>query len=489
MGKGVIGFIFGHIYGIIVVSVITIAIILIYFWRRKKVSLERGISATNPGDQEEENEMVKNQDRHKTARLQEDDTTSARDDQSIARNVLALSHKHIDIINCMIKRKNKEARNFKGQMKLLRKELEIKRNLNIYDKREHTKKGIDLLEEHNLLDALEEFNEAIKEKPSDTIARISLGIIYLNINEYKKAAKCFDKALIMAKDVYGYDHPFTAKRYNSIGKAWEKHVYKHKKAVKNYNMALNINKTAYGNEHPSVADTYSNIGEAWEARGDHKKAIKFYSKALKINKAIYEDEHPSVAVIYNKLGEIWKNSGRYDKAIKNFDRALRINLVAYGDGYPSVADTYSSIGETRRCLSEYDKALENFDKALKINKAISGDGHPSVVIIYNNIGDVWNRLGEYNKALYYYDKALKTVLNIYGKRKSDVAATYSNSKAEYSNSKAEWKNLGDYKHRYNSAIKFAEKTYEIFKRLLGEKNPNTQKTKKNLELIRKIDSE
>lgn len=75
-------------------------------------------------------------------------------------------------------------------------------------------------------------------------------------------------------------------------------------ALQYYNKALKLAKDQYGENHPVVALSYNNIGAVYDSQGVYDKALENYEKALKIQLGILGEEHPKTKVVRNNIAKV-----------------------------------------------------------------------------------------------------------------------------------------------------------------------------------------
>ncbi len=310
--------------------------------------------------------------------------------------------------------------------------------------------------------------QAVSLNPNDIDAQLFLGDIEEKMGKSKEALPRNLKALALAQQKYGENHPDVATCYSNIGNVYNS-LGEYEKALEFYQKALKIQLQVLGENHPSVATSYNNIGFVYDSLGEFTQALEFYQKALKIQLQVLGENHPDVATSYNNIGSVYDSLGEYEKALEFYQKALKIRLQVLGGNHPSVATSYNNIGMVYNNLGEFTQALEFYQKALKIQLQALGENHPDVATSYNNIGSVYAKLGEYEKALKFLQKALKIQLQVLGENHPSVATSYNNIGSVYDS-------LGE----YEKALEFHQKGLKVFLQVYGENHPNIQVALKNL---------
>ncbi len=308
--------------------------------------------------------------------------------------------------------------------------------------------------------AQEAHQQAVSLNPNNLVAQAHLGSIEQKMAQYQQALKRHLKALALAQEKHGENHPDVATSYNNIGLVYAD-LGENSKALEFYQKALKILLQVLSENHPKVATCYNNIGLVYEDLGEYAKALEFHQKALKIYLQVLGENHPDVARSYNNIGSVYNNLGEHGKALEFYHQGLKIRLQVLGENHPDVAQSYNNIGNVYNNLGEHGKALECHQKALKIKLQVLGENHPDVAQSYNNIGSVYDNLGENGKALECHQKALKIYLQVLGENHPEVATSYDNIGSVYDN-------LGE----NGKALECHQKALKIRLQVLGENHPD-----------------
>ena len=97
-----------------------------------------------------------------------------------------------------------------------------------------------------------------------------------------------------------------------------------------YARALALAEEALGPEHPEVAVYVNNLGNVLQALGDLAGARAAYERALRIGEASFGPHHPEVATHVNNLGRVLQDLGDLAGARAAYERALRIDEASFG---------------------------------------------------------------------------------------------------------------------------------------------------------------
>ncbi len=320
--------------------------------------------------------------------------------------------------------------------------------------------GADFEKNLQYVQAQEAHQQAVSLNPNDLDAQLDLGSIEQKMAQYQQALKRNLKALALAQEKHGENHPSVATSYNNIGTVYW-NLGELAQALEFYQKALKIDLQVLDENHPDVAISYGNIGGVYANLGELPQALEFLQKALKIQIQVLGENHPDVATSYGNIGMVYKNLGELAQALEFHQKALKIKLQVLGENHPDVATSYNNIGMVYKNLGELAQALEFHQKALKIKLQVLGENHPNVAISYGNIGGVYANLGENGKALEFYQKALKIQIQVLDENHPDVATSYGNIGMVY-------KNLGE----NGKALEFLHKALKIELQVLGENHPD-----------------
>ena len=87
--------------------------------------------------------------------------------------------------------------------------------------------------------------------------------------------------------------------------------------------ALQVAEQAGGPDHPDVAQSLNNLAELYQTQGQYAQAEPLYKRSLAIWKALGPD-HPDVATSLNNLAVLYDTQGQYAQAEPLYKRALAI---------------------------------------------------------------------------------------------------------------------------------------------------------------------
>jgi len=242
--------------------------------------------------------------------------------------------------------------------KLLIKEKKIVNNL-------FASLGLICLKTNRAKNAVKFFNKELKINPRNTVALNNLGVINLDLKNYRIAKNYFLKALKISPN---------AKTLYFLGLILTK-LENFNKAIEFYSKSILMKKDA---------DASYNIGYLYYLLGSLDKAKKNILNAIKIN--------PTHDAAYNNLGLINMAYGNFIDAKKNFLYAIKYN--------PINTKAHFNISK----LINYRDDNKQFKKLLTLSKSPKLNEEKKE-FLYFALGKALDDKGDRGKSFYYYEKA------------------------------------------------------------------------------------
>jgi TonB family protein len=147
--------------------------------------------------------------------------------------------------------------------------------------------------------AIQDFDEAIRLKPSDFTAFNNRGLAYSHKGDYDRAIKDYNQAIQLEPDY--------ADAFNNRGVAYRYKV-NYDRAIKDYNQAIRLK--------ADLAEAFNNRGLVYRLKGDSHRAMQDYDEAIRLK--------PDFAVAYYQRGLVYGSMRDYEHAIEDLDQAVRL---------------------------------------------------------------------------------------------------------------------------------------------------------------------
>jgi len=301
---------------------------------------------------------------------------------------------------------------------------------------------------------------------------IFLGHGFDEFANYHEALKWYEEAFVICKKVFGEEHLFIAKIYNSIASIYS-HQSNYEEALKWYKKALALYEKVLGIEDSATATVYNNIATIYNYQANYTEALKWFEKALDIYEKTLGKEHPHTASTYNNIATIYINQADYSVALKWCRKALVIHEKVLGKEHPCTATTYNNMALFYHKQDNYSEALKWYERAQAIIEKALGKEHPRTASAYNNIAALYGSQGNYPKSLEWFEKARVIFEKLLGEEHSYTATIYHNIA-----------DLHDRQGKYLDALKLFERALLIREKVLGKEHPDTATLYKNIAAIR-----
>ena len=270
---------------------------------------------------------------------------------------------------------------------------------------------------------LEKQEARLSQKSALDITQEKYELTQYKMKNYKSVMQSYQKALTISLNLYGEEHPDTARSYHNIGEK-QCEMKEYVSALQSHQQALNIRLKLHGDEHPDTARSYYSIGITQYEMKEYVSALQSHQQALNIRLKLHGDEHPDTSDSYHNIGVTQHQMKEYPSALQSHQQELNIRLKLHGDEHPDTADSYYSIGITQYKMNEYVSALQSHQQALNIRLKLHGDEHLDTARCYDDIGVTQHEMKDYVLALQSKQTALNIRLKLHGDEHPDTACSY-----------------------------------------------------------------
>jgi tetratricopeptide (TPR) repeat protein len=253
-----------------------------------------------------------------------------------------------------------------GETKNLRISLKNLPHLSIKNPDELVSMGIVYKNKGEYKKAIDTFKQAIRIDPNNSIAHYNLGIIYLHSDRQREAIEALKQTIRI--------DPYLARAYSGLGVSYGS-LGLYRESIDAYKQAIKIDNT---NAVPHWL-----LGVSYSQLNLHREAIEAFKQAIRID--------PNVAEPHHALGIAYNSLGLHREAAQAFKQATRID--------PDNAPAHYSLGYSYGRLGLHREAIEAFKQAIRIK--------PDNVEAYLSLGSAYGQLGLYREALKAYKSAVR----------------------------------------------------------------------------------
>jgi tetratricopeptide (TPR) repeat protein len=244
---------------------------------------------------------------------------------------------------------------------------------------------------------LDDFNEAIKIDPNNSLAYLDRGNVYYDTDQFDKALDDYNKALELDPDC--------AMAYYDLGNLRAHYLHQYERSIVDFDKAIALDNT--------YADAYNSRGVSYFYLADYDKAMENYSKAIELD--------PSAAVFYRNRGIIYLHRMQTAEALSDFNKAIDLDpneIESHGGralvfmirkDYCSALEESKITGILSVKAGRIDDAIGAFSQGFSLNGVFSNDdtiycGIFRLVLdpsdyFYLELRNLINRQGMQNEAL------------------------------------------------------------------------------------------
>lgn len=232
--------------------------------------------------------------------------------------------------------------------------------------RGRTNLGLVLCELHRYDEGLQEYQAAIKLKPSYAFAHYNLGNAYIAQGQPKTAIAAYLEAIRF--------WPSYAGAYNNLGFAFSS-LDRQDDARQAFEQALKLK--------PNYAGAYLNLGLLEAKQGNLTAAQEAYRQAILLD--------PTSAEAHHNLGLVLSREQKWREALEEWDLALSIR--------PDYAKAHQNAGMVLMQIGQYRGAVEQLREAVRLQ--------PGDAAALRALGDAFTAAGNPNDARSTYLKVLE----------------------------------------------------------------------------------
>ena len=256
--------------------------------------------------------------------------------------------------------------------------------------------------------------------PDVAMSLNNLAVVHWQQGRYAEAQPLYQRALTIRERAFAPDHPDVATSLNNLAGLYL-YLGRYADAQPLFERALAIRERAFGPDHPDVASTLNNLAVLFMKQRRYVEAQPLYERALMIRERVLEHDHPNVAVSLNNLADLYEKRRLYDEAEKLYERALMMWERALGPDHPDVAHSLNNLGDVCVKQRRYAEAQQLYERALTIWERALGPDHPDVASSLNGLASVRAKEGQRAEAEVLYERALTIRERALGPDHPDVA--------------------------------------------------------------------
>ena len=259
-----------------------------------------------------------------------------------------------------------------------------------------------------------------------------LAIIYQNLGNLKKeqgdldaAAGYLQKALDIRERLYGEAHPITAGTMADLGSLFYAQGNIHA-ARENFEKALEIRRSRCGDKGLDTADLLRKVGQIHRENGDLDAAEECFQKVYCIYLQNGTDPSGRLVNILIDQGHLQRRRGEYASALSYYRQAYEMCCTLYGARSRSTASALNCLAIGQKKNGDPAAAEETYRRALSVYEEIYGKDaqNLSIAAVLHNLGVLYEDQRDHARAKDYYKRALDIRLVLLGDHNKDTAASW-----------------------------------------------------------------
>jgi tetratricopeptide (TPR) repeat protein len=295
--------------------------------------------------------------------------------------------------------------------------------------------------------AIEAYEKAVENSPSNGSYRFSLAFARLDNNEPKAAEELGSQALALDKQRFGDKDPELVDTYFKAGSIYVNQD-KYEQAYPLFSQALETAEKAEGPDNPLLINLLDNLAIVCSKLDKHAEQESLIKRAQQIQKATLSADDPKIAYTNDKLADFYMMEGKLLDAEALLKESVKL-LGAYFEEHadkPLPADFATMVVETdstftlnRQLRGFANKDDENLilDR-LKFERALTGDDSIQTAQVHERLADLYMAQGRYMEAEKEFRRAIETMkaevtsstVELRGKLAYDLAMEGNNDDAE-----------------------------------------------------------
>ncbi len=296
----------------------------------------------------------------------------------------------------------------------------------------------------------------------------NLAAVYETLGEYAKALPLYVDSLKIAEDKFGKNHEITGSAVNNLAEVYRR-TGDYSKAEPLYLRSIAISEKANGKDHPETAKSLVNLGQLYSAMGQIGRVEKLMLRALEICEAKLGKDDALTGVMVNGLASLYEELGQYSKAEAFSKRALAISERANGRDHLETSTSLNNLAGLLNTLGRIDESEKLYRRALAIREKKLGEDHPAVADTLNGLALLYKQQGKFAKAEPLYMRALKIRTVKLGTDHPETVETVNNVALMLA--------AGQHPHRAEPQLKWVLQVHE---NRFGKDHPTTAMAANNL---------
>ncbi|SHL65719.1 Tetratricopeptide repeat-containing protein [Fibrobacter sp. UWT2] len=353
-----------------------------------------------------------------------------------------------------------------------------------------------------------------KDFPDTITALGNIAKNYENLGEYDKAVELRKEVLERRKALLGEDHPKTISAVTSLSSVYDD-MGRYADALPLRELVLEKRRKLLGDNHPDTLDAIWGVAYALEQLGRYQEALVRRQEIYDLYKETQGENFPDTMTSLGNIAIDYEKLGQYDKAVNLRREALERRKKLFGDDHPKTIVAKKSLAGLYARCAMYDEAEVLYKDNLERQERLTGKESLKTISALNSLAWFYFLKNEPEKGVPYAEKALDLISknpNVSNRTRIDDADTlillyasmgrlkeayemaqqllndalkeYASDQKFIANRHYALAYVLNKMNRLDEALGYAQKSYDVRMRYLGEFDEKTKRTEKLLNEIK-----
>jgi len=258
--------------------------------------------------------------------------------------------------------------------------------------------------------------------------RGTIGDVYRELAEFKKAAKMLETAPALARSLKRGDSRQTADALALVGILYkDQNEYDRGEPLLRESVAMMRRLSPEGDA--GVAGGLRDLAVLLSDRGNSKEAEPLMREALAIYRRSLKGDDTRIATLLNDLGATMEDQGKVDEAEALHREALAMNQRLFPGDHPETGTSLNNLAVVLRMQEDPNDAIEAealFRQALAMNRRLLPGDHPNIASGINNLASFLEGQGKSAEAEALYRESLAMRRRLFPGDHTSVATALNN---------------------------------------------------------------
>ena len=335
-------------------------------------------------------------------------------------------------------------------------------------------RAADIAFRRDLIPHIKHFEEAVGSEIYMERALVNFGLVYHENGYAKEAEAMREKAMEMAMEIHGSDHPATLTAMHYLALTYSTRG-RYEKAMELLLRVVPSRTEVLGEDHSDTLQSTSNLAWIYGIQGRYKEAEELQIRVLNVRMKVLGTQHRDTATSLNNLAMTYIDLGRYNEAEFLLKLAFESKRKTFGEEHPDTIKSKHNLASAYRGQGRYQEAEELYVEALEARKKVLREEHPDTLASSHFIACTFQCQGRYREA----EDLELYVLDI---RERMLGEEHPDTLSSVANLAMARKGLG----RDQDAEELMRRTVDLSVKVLGSNHPRTLKYVGDLEVWRSI---